>query len=73
MKNAVVWGMKTQFVPHKKHYFSATEPSCLMLCKIWGFHSGDYEECRRLWYENPVRTSQETLLLRYWTKLFNAM
>jgi hypothetical protein len=31
-----------------------------MLCKIWGFHGGDYEECRRLGYKNPVRTSQET-------------
>jgi hypothetical protein len=31
-----------------------------MLCKIWGFHGGDYEECRLLGYKNPVRTSQET-------------
>jgi hypothetical protein len=30
-----------------------------MLCKIWGFHGGDYEECRFLGYKNPVRTSQE--------------
>jgi hypothetical protein len=30
------------------HYVSATEPSWLMLCKIRGFHSGDYEECRLL-------------------------
>jgi hypothetical protein len=29
-------------------------------CKIWGFHGGDYEECRILAYKNPVRTSQET-------------
>jgi hypothetical protein len=28
-------------------------------CKIWGFHGDDYEECRLLGYENPVRTSQE--------------
>jgi hypothetical protein len=21
------------------------------------FHGGDYEECRLLWYKNPVRTS----------------
>jgi hypothetical protein len=26
----------------------------------WGFHGGDYEECRLLGYKNPVRTSQET-------------
>jgi hypothetical protein len=31
-----------------------------MLFKIWGFHGGDYEECRLLGYKNPVRTSQET-------------
>jgi hypothetical protein len=42
------------------HYFSTTESSRLMLCKIWGFHGSDYEECRLLGYENSVRTSQET-------------
>jgi hypothetical protein len=42
------------------HYVSATEPSPLMLYKIWGFHGSDYEECRLLWYKNPDRTSQET-------------
>jgi hypothetical protein len=31
-----------------------------MICKILGFHGGDYEECCLLGYENPVRTSQET-------------
>jgi hypothetical protein len=31
-----------------------------MLCKIWGFHSNDYEECRLLGYKNSVHTSQET-------------
>jgi hypothetical protein len=31
-----------------------------MLCKIWSFHSCDYEECRLLGYKHPVRTSQET-------------
>jgi hypothetical protein len=31
-----------------------------MLCKIWGFHGGAYEECRLLGYKRPVRTSQET-------------
>jgi hypothetical protein len=30
------------------------------LCKIWGFHGGDYEECRLLWYKTKVHTSQET-------------
>jgi hypothetical protein len=27
------------------HYVSATESSQLILCKIWGFQGGDYEEC----------------------------
>jgi hypothetical protein len=31
-----------------------------MLCKMWGFHGSDYEECRLLGYKNPVRTSRET-------------
>jgi hypothetical protein len=30
----VLWDIKTQFVPHRRHYFSATESSQLMLCKI---------------------------------------
>jgi hypothetical protein len=42
------------------HHVSATESSQLMLCKICGFHGGDYEECRLLGYKHPVRTSQET-------------
>jgi hypothetical protein len=31
-----------------------------MLCKVWGFHWGTYEEYRLLGYKNSVRTSQET-------------
>jgi hypothetical protein len=31
-----------------------------MLCKISGFHGGDYEEFRLLGYKNSVCTSQET-------------
>jgi hypothetical protein len=42
------------------HYVSATDPSRLIQCKIWGFHGGDYEECRLLGYKPLVRTSQET-------------
>jgi hypothetical protein len=30
-----------------------------MLCKIWGFHGGDYDECRLLGYKKPVLTSEE--------------
>jgi hypothetical protein len=34
MKNTVFWDIRTQFVPHRKHYVSATEPNRLILCKI---------------------------------------
>jgi hypothetical protein len=34
MKNVVFWDIKSQFVRHRKQYFSATESSQLMLCKI---------------------------------------
>jgi hypothetical protein len=30
-----------------------------MLCKIWGLHGSDYEECRFLGYKTIIRTSQE--------------
>jgi hypothetical protein len=45
MTNAVFWYTDKQFLPHRRQYVSATEPSRLMLCKIWGFHGGAYEEC----------------------------
>jgi hypothetical protein len=48
MKNAVFADMKTQFVPHRKHYVSTTELSRLLLCKICGFQGSDYEKCRLL-------------------------
>jgi hypothetical protein len=32
MKNIVFWDIETQFVPHKKHHVSATEPTRLMVC-----------------------------------------
>jgi hypothetical protein len=60
MKTAVSWDIKTEFVLHRSHITSPLQSSRLMLCKIWGFHSGDYEEYRLLGYKIPVRTSQET-------------
>jgi hypothetical protein len=43
----------------RKHfrYLFFNEP---YICKIWGFHGGDYEEYRLLGYKNPVPTSQDT-------------
>jgi hypothetical protein len=73
MKSAVFWDIKNQFVPHRKHYVSATEPIRLMLYRILGFHGGDDEECRLLGYKKPVHTSQETLRLRYRTRPVDAM
>jgi hypothetical protein len=55
------------------HYVSATESSQLMICKICGFHGGDYEECRLLGHKNPVRTSQETHYFCYRTQPVNAL
>jgi hypothetical protein len=60
MKNVVFWDIKTQFLLHRKHNISTSETSQLMLCKILGFHGGDYEECRLLGYKNPVPTSLVT-------------
>jgi hypothetical protein len=48
MKNSVFWDIKTQFVPHRRHCISATQLSRLILCKILGFHGGDYEQRRLL-------------------------
>jgi hypothetical protein len=39
-----------------------------MLCKIFGFHRGDYEKWRLLGYKDPVRTSR----LRYRAQPVNA-
>jgi hypothetical protein len=50
----------TVLTSQETYCLSATESSQLMLCKIWGVHGFDYEECRLLGYKAPVRTSQET-------------
>jgi hypothetical protein len=49
-KNVVFWDIETQFVLYRR-YVSATESSRLMLCKISGFHGGDYEKYRLLGYK----------------------
>jgi hypothetical protein len=40
--------------------FPIVASSFLHICMIWGFPGGDYEECRLLGYENPVRASEVT-------------
>jgi hypothetical protein len=60
-KECLLLGFKNPVhTSQETHYFSATEPSLLMVSKIQGFHGGDYEKCRLLGYKNPVHTSQET-------------
>jgi hypothetical protein len=53
------WDEKCRLLSYKNqvrtsqetHYVSATESSQLMLCEIWGFHVGVYEECCFLGYK----------------------
>jgi hypothetical protein len=45
-----------------------------VLCKIWGFHGGGYEECRLLGYKNPSSyLTGNTLRHRYRVQPVNAM
>jgi hypothetical protein len=54
----------TDFRANSEFQFNLHEtsehPSHPQYCKIWGFHSSDYEEWCLLGYKNPVCTSQET-------------
>jgi hypothetical protein len=51
MKDTVFLDIKPSSYITGKHYVSATETNLLTLCKIWGFHDCDYEECRLLGYK----------------------
>jgi hypothetical protein len=65
MKNAVFWDKKNSVhTSQETHYFSATEPNQLILCKIWGFHSCDYEKCRLLAYKTQkfLRSMRQLLV-----------
>jgi hypothetical protein len=45
-----------------------------LLRKIWGFHGGDYEECRLLGYKKPSSYfTGDTLRLHYIVQPVNAM
>jgi hypothetical protein len=49
MKTAAFLGYKNPIrTSQETHYVSDAGSSRLMLCKIWGFHGGDYEEFRLL-------------------------
>jgi hypothetical protein len=68
VKNAVFCDMKTLLLIHRGHV-SATQSSQLVLCKIWGFHGGDYEECRLLGCD-AVRLLCEALLQTFLARSF---
>jgi hypothetical protein len=61
MKNAVFWDINTVRISQETHYVSATKHSRLILCKIWGFQGGDYEECRLLGYKHSSYLTGNTL------------
>jgi hypothetical protein len=74
--------MLTQSVPPRKHYISATKPNQLMLfgetvavyCENHTEHTDTLcGQNAEFWYVNPVRTSQETLHLRYKAQPVNAV
>jgi hypothetical protein len=48
-------------------------PSQLVLCKVWGFHGGGYEEYRLLRTKPSSYLTGNTLHLRYRAQLVNAM
>jgi hypothetical protein len=61
LKKSLLLEYKNQVRTSKEtHYVCAKKLCRSMLCKIWGFHGSDYEECRLLGHKNPARTSQET-------------
>jgi hypothetical protein len=53
-------GYNNPICTSQETHVSTSELSWLMLCKIWGFHAGDYEVWHFLRKKNPVHTSQET-------------
>jgi hypothetical protein len=54
MRNAVFWDIKKGHTLQERYYVSTTKPSQLMLCKIWGYRGGNYEECRLLGCKKPI-------------------
>jgi hypothetical protein len=70
MKTVVFWDIKPQFVPHRRHYFSATENSRLILCKISDFHGGDYEmPFFGMWHRVSVRTDASQGRVAYFIRM----
>jgi hypothetical protein len=58
--NRKSWGEGSITAIHNRRIWTWKQRTVIRLCKIWGLHGGDYEECRLPGYKNPVRTSQET-------------
>jgi hypothetical protein len=59
MQNVVFWDTTTQFVLHRRHITSPLQSSAGYV-RFGVLNGSDYEECRLLGYNNPIRTSQET-------------
>jgi hypothetical protein len=73
MKNAVFWDIKP-ISYLTGNTVSAYRAHRLMLWKIWGFHGGDYEECRLLGYKKPSSyLTGNTLLFRIQSPTVNAL
>jgi hypothetical protein len=65
MKNAFVWDIKHQFIPHRKHVMSSLQSSGGECYVIFEDFTADYEECRLLGYKPqsvPHRKHSTSLL-----------
>jgi hypothetical protein len=72
MNNAVFWDIIPQFVPHRKHYFSAKESSRLILCKIDVFTAVAMKNTV-FWDIKPSSYLTVNTLIRYRAPPVNAM
>jgi hypothetical protein len=73
MKKVVFWDIKTQFVLHRRHITSPLHSPAGQCYVRFEVFTAVTEKCRLLGYKSPVRTSQETIRLRYRAQPVNAM
>jgi hypothetical protein len=73
MQNAVFRDIKTQFVPHRKHYVSVTEPRRLMLCKTSVFMAVPTKNAVFWDIKTQFLPHRNTLRLCYSAQPVNAM